>query len=169
MECVDHAHCSTPHVIALALPALTAPLAHTLASFPGPNQLFIACSVQWSCGVKMSSAHCLAPHVAVLLALQALHAHPSIFKFEILSHPSSSWQIELKWPARNSHAKHSTHMKPGCTIARALTLTGNCISECDILKCDSNIYNYIYTNASLTLRHSAMTINCIIEVVLKCT
>jgi len=30
VKCVDHTHCLTPHVAALALPALTAPLAHTL-------------------------------------------------------------------------------------------------------------------------------------------
>jgi len=43
-----------------------------LALFPGLTHHFIICSV-WSCGVKMSSAHCLASHVAAL-ALQALKA-----------------------------------------------------------------------------------------------
>ena len=59
VECVDHTHCSTPHVAALALPALTAPVTHSLALFPSPNHLFVVCRV-WSCDVKMSSAHCLA-------------------------------------------------------------------------------------------------------------
>jgi len=33
MKHVDHAHCSTSHVAALALQTLMAPLTHTLASF----------------------------------------------------------------------------------------------------------------------------------------
>jgi len=37
VERVDHAQCSTPHVTALVLPALMAPLTHTLALFPGPT------------------------------------------------------------------------------------------------------------------------------------
>jgi len=48
------------HVAALALPALMPLLTRTLASFPVPDQLFIICSAQWSCSVKMSSAHCSA-------------------------------------------------------------------------------------------------------------
>jgi len=39
-------------IAALALQALMALLTHTLASFPGPDQLFIVCNV-WSCGVKL--------------------------------------------------------------------------------------------------------------------
>ena len=49
---------------------------------PGPDQLFIVCSV-WSCGVKMLTAHCSAPHVAKQ-ALKATYARPSIFKVENL-------------------------------------------------------------------------------------
>ena len=63
---------STTLTIRLALQDLTAPLARTLASFLGPAQLFIICSV-WSCSVKMSSAHCLAPRVVAALALRALN------------------------------------------------------------------------------------------------
>ena len=38
MEHFDHAHCSTPHVAALALQALMTLLAHTLASFQAPTR-----------------------------------------------------------------------------------------------------------------------------------
>ena len=88
VELVDYAYCLTLHVAALALQALTALLTHTLATFPGPNQLFIICSV-WSCGVKMLGAHCSAPHVAALAlqAPKATHTRPSIFKVENLKLP----------------------------------------------------------------------------------
>ena len=78
VERFNHAHCSTPHVAALTLPALMAPLAHTLASFPGPDQLFIICSVKLQCkgcgvltwwrrpGVTMDS-HNYIPHSLTLL------------------------------------------------------------------------------------------------------
>jgi len=45
---IDYTHCWTPHVAALALQALMAPLTHTLASLPSPAQLLAVCSV-WSC------------------------------------------------------------------------------------------------------------------------
>jgi len=52
---IDYAHYSTSRVAALALPALMAPLTHTLASFPGLVQLLVICIVQ-SCAVKMLTA-----------------------------------------------------------------------------------------------------------------
>ena len=52
---VNYVHYLTSHVAALALPALTAPLTHTLASFPGLAQLLVVCIVR-SCAVKMFTA-----------------------------------------------------------------------------------------------------------------
>jgi len=93
------------------------------ALFPGLTQLFNVCSL-WSCSVKMSNAHCWAPHVAALAlqALKALHARPSIFM--VVNLVPSSWQIKLEWPVRNLHARNlhaETHMpetmlKPGTFI-----------------------------------------------------
>ena len=64
---------------------------YTLASFPGPDLLFVICSVQWSCGVKMSSARlhmyvaALAPQVQAQKARNThrslqLHLHTNLWK-----------------------------------------------------------------------------------------
>jgi len=102
---VDHVHCSTPHVAALALQALMAPLANTLASFPGPDQLFIVCRV-WSCGVKVSSVHCLTSQSSCSNSAKPQRQLTLIHRSSRSSHSSSSWQIKLEQPARNLHARN---------------------------------------------------------------
>jgi len=60
--------------------------------------------IQQSCGVKMLSARCLAPHVAALAlqAPKATHAHPSVVKVENLEPPMFHVANKLEWPAGNS-------------------------------------------------------------------
>ena len=57
---------------------------------------------------------------------------------KISCHPSFSWVRKLRKPAGVSHAELSTvsiakrmNVESGCTIARTLTITGNCVSERD--------------------------------------
>ena len=123
-------------VAALALPALMALISRTLASFIGPEQIFVTCSV-WSCGINMLSAHCSAPHVAALAlqALMATHVHPLIFKVENHNLEPPKFLVANKTMDHDKTQATSqklTCQKPGCTITRALTLIVNCIPECNV-------------------------------------
>ena len=88
---------------------------------PGPDQLFIVCSV-WSCGVKMLTAHCSAPHVATCKqALKATYAHPSLFKVENLEPSKFLVANKTQAASRKLTCQNCTRVEPGCTIAPALT------------------------------------------------
>ena len=81
-----------------------------LALFPGLTHHFIICSV-WRCGVKMSSAHCLASHVAALAlqALKASHTRPLIRKTPTILVANKTWVLARNPHAGNPHAGNLEH------------------------------------------------------------
>jgi len=83
---------------------------------PGPDQLFIVCNV-WSCGVKMLTAHCSAPHVAKQ-ALKATYARPLTFKVENLEPSKFLVANKTQAASRKLTCQNCTRVEPGytCTV-----------------------------------------------------
>jgi len=98
----------------------------------------------------MSTALCLAPHVATLAqqALKTSHTLPSIFKVENLT--PSSWQVELKQLSGNLHARNLHARNPH----------GRNSPFNNVPKCDRQVHNlctYVHPkNRSLIQSHALM-------------
>jgi len=134
---------STMHVPASVLQALMALLTHTLASFLGPSQPFVVCSV-WSCGINMWSTHCLTPHLAALDASPKGNACSSI---DLQSW--KSWATQLPRGNKTQEAMASWKLacqKPvlrGTRMYHRTCLIGNYIPE-QLLYVYIDIYIYVY-------------------------